>query len=785
MSKLFTKLKTTKSETPNIFKKLFLGFVIVPIIPIITLLYFTQSAQSDREKVVQDELINSANLIGENIDNWVDRNIHISRVVSQTEDIRSMLPERQKPLLVNMKRNSEAITAVRVDDANGQAITRSDDKKLKNYADRQYFQQVKYGESIGQQVIFGKTQQKPLLCLTVPIDNSGSFVGALSQCSTLDDISKGVTNLQIGQSGFAFLVDGSDKLIAYGGTDKSLTGKLEDMSNHPALLSKATEGTYSFQSAGKDIVAYRKPVGLGWTLVMQQDYKEAFAKPTQSRNTAILATILTSALCLLIIWFLSRLIAKPLQEARKETDNILGSANDGLFLIDKDFRIGSQQSANLSKILQEDNLAGKSFIRYLFDSVSVDVAELAKDYTELLFSGRIKEELVQSRNPLKRVKTNIENSRGEWESRYLSLTFKRVISKGEITHLLVTAKDITKEVKLEEELAKTKEEKEEQSSLLTDILHIPPQQLMHFLEETNISLNEVNVILEQPGSGKLSFRKKIDDIFNLIHKVKGDASAINFELFVKQCHEFEDQLEKLKTLKDISGNDFLPVTLSLESLFQKRYMVDELFQKIASLIKNDDSSNAAIPEYLQDWYPLKQLADNVAAKHDKSVELHFRGFKTELPSDYQGAIKDIATQLIRNSIVHGIESPNEREKSAKLHDGQIAMSIKYSYGRGYVFTYTDDGTGIDYNKIKSKLVQERIVSSAAIQNYTEKQLIGAMFKSGFSSQEDISHDAGRGVGLSLVADKVKAFGGKIQVSSVEGKRTVFKIILPCKSLMAA
>ncbi len=785
---MFKKLFNSRganNETPNIFKKLFLGFVIVPIIPILTLLYLNQSAQIDRELAVEEELIDSASLIGSNIDRWVEKNVQVSVVMSQMADMRSMNPELQKPLLLNIKENSKAITAVRVDDGNGQAITRSDNKKLKNYADRQYFRQVKEGQAIGQQVIFGKTQQKPLLCFTVPInDLQESFVGALSQCSTLDTISSGVTDLRIGDTGFAFLVDKDKKLIAHGGNNEAFLGRLEDMSGHPALLNEQSS-VFSFEDEGSQVIAYKKPVGLEWTLVVQQSYSEAFAKPVQAKNTALIATVITAVICLVIILILSRIISKPLQQSRKETDNILGAANDGLFLIDKNYIIGEQQSKNLSKILQREKLAGQNFMRYLYDSVTMDVSQMAQDYIDLLFSDRIKEALVKSRNPLKLIKTSVENDHGQLETRYLSLTFKRVYAKKVITHLLVTAKDVTKEVVLQQELDKTKEEKNEQMNLLTDILHIPHQDLMSFLEEANLVLNKINVVLEHPGSGQSFFANKIGQMYRLMHKLKGDASSISFSLFAKQCHEFEELLSQIKSNGTLTGNDFLPITLALEELFKKRYMVDELFCRIASLVKSEDAEGSFIPEYLQSWYPLQKLANSIAEKNHKSVEVHFRGFKTPLPEHYRGAIRDIAVQLVRNSVVHGIESVDEREGLAKIQEGQIVLSLKYSYGRGYVFTFSDDGAGIDYAGIRQRVVDSGRVSVFEANDLSEKDLLKILFSSGFSTRDKADEDSGRGVGLSLVAEKIKALGGRVKVSSVHGKHTVFKVVLPAVSVVAA
>jgi len=785
-------LHTAKSgnETPDIFKKMFFGFVVVPIIPILALFYFTYSAQVEREKFVENSLINSAQLIGANVDKWIDRNVYVSLLMSQLEDMISMDPQKQKPLLVAIKENSSAITAVRVDDKEGYAITRSDDKVLKNYADRQYFQQVKLGEPVGQQVIFGKTQQKPLLCFTVPINDikyvtSGGFLGALSQCSILDDISTNVTNLKIGETGFAFLLDQSNQLIAYGGSDKRLSGKLEDMSNHPAVKDNKI-GIFSFEADSKEVLAYKTTVGLGWTLVVQQDYKEAFAAPITARNNAVATVILTALACLSIIYLMSKLIAKPIQDARDETDNILKAANDGLFLIDKNYVIGQQQSANLSNILQKDELSGKSFMQYLNQAVPIDVSQMAKDYIDLLFSNRVKEALVESRNPLKMVQTSIEDKNGQLETKYLSLTFKRIYEDRQIVNLFVTAKDITKEVMLQKEIEKMQEDKHQQMDLLTDMLHIPVSQLNSFLSETLTTLNDINFILEQPGSDVVTYRKKIEDIFKAIHKVKGDASSIKFELIVKECHSFEDMLMEMRGHQNnLSGNEFLPIALALDELFMKCQTVEELLDKIGAYSASPKGSDSDLPEHLQQWYQLKYLADNLAEKHGKSVDVHLKGFKSKLPKKYHLALKDIATQMVRNSIAHGIEEPSVRRQKAKVQDGQITMMIKRGQQSGFSFTYMDDGQGIDFEAIKDKVVANGMVSLEEADSFSEDKLIQFMFHSGFSIKDKADSDAGRGVGLALVIDKVKEFNGKIKVTSTFGKRVMFKITLPDDPVLTA
>ncbi|MGH1487125.1 MAG: cache domain-containing protein [Cellvibrionaceae bacterium] len=787
--KKINSVKNLARKTPSIFSKMFFSFVIVPIIPILALLYLTYNSQKQGEEFAESNLIGAAESIGSSINSWIDRNVYVSNLVSQFEEVVALDATAIKPILERVEENSEAIYAARVDGADGWAIARSDSKSLKNYSNRIYFQEPMSGKPVGQQVLVGKTYGKPVLCFSVPINGEEAIVGVFHQCAFLQDISTNVTDLKVGKTGFAFLVDRTNKLIAYGGNDKTLSGQLEDMSNHPAILSDKTDELISYEQDGKKI-AYKTSVGLDWTLVIQQDHSEAFAAPVAARNNAILAILATALACFFIVYFMSRAISKPLDEARQENDNILSSVNDGLFLIDSEYTIGKQQSSNLDEILQKDNLSGASFIRYLSDAVPLDVAELAKDYIDLLFTARVKEELVQTRNPLKLVQTSVENRDGQLESKYLSLTFKRVMDDEEITNLLVTAKDVTQETLLKAELEKIKEEKNQQVNLLAEILYIPSDKMRKFLTEADISLNKINDILEQPGSDMSTYKSKVNTIFEIIHKVKGDASAINFELFSGECHEFEELLVKMRQqTNELSGNEFLPVTLALEELFKNCHVIHVLLDKISSFGSAGFDSGAATgmgvdstanedQKELNDWNQLRSLAERLADKYEKDVEVHFQGFRLDLPEEYHSVFKDISTQLIRNSMVHGIEERFVRREHAKIKEGQITISMKHSELEGYVFTYKDDGQGINYETIKTKAVENNIVSQEEAEQLTERDLLKIVFKHGFSMAGEANLDAGRGVGLPLVIDKVRSLNGKINAASSFGKGFILKITLP-------
>jgi HPt (histidine-containing phosphotransfer) domain-containing protein len=780
-------MKKLAVKTPSTFRKLFVSFIIVPLIPIAALLYLSYNSQQQGEKIAEDNLVSAANDIGSNINNWVSKNVQVSKLVSTFDEVVSLDAEKITPVLKRVADSSEAIYVARVDGADGWAIARSDGKSLKNYSNRIYFQEPMAGKSISQDILVGKTTGKPVLCFSVPIHSDESVVGVFHQCAKLEDISEEVTDLKIGQTGYAFLVDKRNRLVASGGEGVDLSSNLQDMSAHPAITSADNDELITYETDVKKI-AYKTSVGLDWALVIEQDYSEAFSAPIATKRNAVIAIVLTLLVCFFIVYIMSRVISKPLDEARQENDNILSSVNDGLFLIDESYTIGKQQSSNLGQILQKDKLSGTSFIRYLSDAVPLDVAELAKDYIDLLFTARVKEELVQTRNPLKLVQTSVESRDGQLESKYLSLTFKRVLDDEQITNLLVTAKDVTQETMLKAELEKIKEEKNQQVNLLAEILYIPSDKMRKFLADADISLNKINDILEQPGSDISTYRSKLNTIFEVIHKVKGDASAINFELFAHECHEFEEVLTKMRQQTgELTGNEFLPVTLALEELFKNCHVIHVLLDKISSFgsagfdTARTSSGNALVDSTqndLGDWNQLRSLAERLADKYEKDVEVHFQGFRLDMPEDYQLVFKDISTQLIRNSMVHGIEERYVRKEEKKIKEGQITISLKYLESEGYVYTYKDDGRGVDYERIRQKLIDTGLVDKSDAEKYTERDLLKVVFKHGFSAAEKLNLDAGRGVGLPLVLEKVREHNGKINAMSVLGKGFLLRVNLP-------
>lgn len=166
-------------------------------------------------------------------------------------------------------------------------------------------------------------------------------------------------------------------------------------------------------------------------------------------------------------------------------------------------------------------------------------------------------------------------------------------------------------------------------------------------------------------------------------------------------------------------------------------------------------------------------------RNGKLVKLVASGLsEIELATDCQQQLKEICIQLLRNAVVHGIETPRDRELSEKPMMGRIDLRLAKISDTEMELTVMDDGQGLDYEAIRIKALNSGKWSEDEIESWTNKQLLGLIFHEGFSTAKDLNKDAGRGVGMEAVMNHVLTQRGKISVSSRTGRHCRFVITLP-------
>jgi two-component system chemotaxis sensor kinase CheA len=469
---------------------------------------------------------------------------------------------------------------------------------------------------------------------------------------------------------------------------------------------------------------------------------------------------------------------RAIELAKQETDEILGTVNEGLFLIDANFNIGSQYSSQLEPLLGETELADKNFLDILKQRVADNVVAMSKDYLELLFEGRVKEKLVTSLNPLHEVQYKASLINPHVRNKFLDFSFNRVVEREGVKHILVTANDVTQKVLLLKELEKSELNNMIQIELLLDMLKVSPSLLKEFIDKTESELHGINQILKNQKSH--AHRETLQEIFAVVHTIKGNASAINMSLFEQRMHEFEEAISNvLDRNLNITGQDFLSLAIKLESSMQLVDIVRSFLERIIEINREFAADNQNSLQLVSD---LEKLAQRIGEDKGKKIVLDYRGFNPNLiPFDKQSPVRDILLQLLRNSVVHGIELPDERKLANKAETGRITLTTQSS-GKSINVVLRDDGRGIDIETIRDRAINSGVWSKDEVSNWDKTKLISLIFEDRFSTAENADRDAGRGIGMSAVKRTLKTIGGNLGIKFVPGQYCEFRISVPAATV---
>jgi signal transduction histidine kinase len=482
------------------------------------------------------------------------------------------------------------------------------------------------------------------------------------------------------------------------------------------------------------------------------------------------------------------------QEAQEQTRDILKTVREGFFLLDADYRIGSVWSDALTRMFSRNDFAGLQFEDLLKNLVPPTTLSTAMKYIKLLWGDRAHENLMKSINPLGQLEITMDNGHGGKETRYLQFDFHRVMGVKGIKHVLCAVGDITSSVLLAKELQESQENANAQLDMMLGMMHVDPLQLTSFLDSTETGLQLINAILKEPARNDGEFRKKLNGLFRELHSIKGESSALNLMSIAHRVHALEDMVSDLKKKAELSGNDFLPMVLKLDELLAHLRGVREMASRLTTLKDTvpppapESNVPAARPKAVasadrpagksaEDLSPtLHALAERLAKDHHKRFKLTMNGL-SEVPTSYISTVKDCVIQMLRNSAVHGIEASEVRRAHTKDDVGVVRVDFRKS-GDGFELVFEDDGAGISPDQLKAAAVRKQILTQEEASGMDTRAAMALIFRPGFSTQEEVSMDAGRGVGMDVVARSVYALGGKIGVSTNPGKFTRFKIVLP-------
>lgn len=311
----------------------------------------------------------------------------------------------------------------------------------------------------------------------------------------------------------------------------------------------------------------------------------------------------------------------------------------------------------------------------------------------------------------------------------LNLAAELVISHNQFKNQIDRLKDIKPAISSELKLF------EETRDHLNSILRLERK-----IEETLSPLSEV-----QPGL-KESVRDQLVNIEKILNRF--EAFQVEIDSFATSLKDnsstYEENLQKLNKLSNELLDEIIQARLVPIHLLFKRF-----------------------------HRPIRDMA----RQSDKKVNLVIRGEDTELDRSLVEELYNPLIHIIRNAIDHGIETPEEREKAGKNPEG--TLEIRASRDRNQVtIEISDDGKGIDIEKVKQLALEKGVISKSDIEKLSEQDSYELIFYPGFSTLPEATRVSGRGVGLDAVKTEIERYKGDIRVYSEQGKGTTFVIRVP-------
>jgi len=339
-----------KEMTPNVvkkkvyfsfFAKIIIVMLLVSLIPMAIFWGVTFKETSVRIRNDTQLIMSLTTQVLENqVNSWIDNNIWVLKSAAKLPSVISMDRQKQEPVLQQIQKKYPYIYLAFTVGPDGSNVARSDDATAKYYGDRQYFKDIIDGKKLSWQTLIGKTSQKPTLVLAVPIMSGDKLVGVMAAAMTVDEISKHVARWKKGKTGFAFLVDDKDKVVAHQVKQYSL--KLKKISSHPLVASFREEGwttkTFGFKDENKKkYIGHIRGINYGWALAIQQEEQEVFADLKRMQKFAVILLIVTVVIVLLIAWISARAVATPIKKLTEVAERMsLGDLNMKINISSKD-----------------------------------------------------------------------------------------------------------------------------------------------------------------------------------------------------------------------------------------------------------------------------------------------------------------------------------------------------------------------------------------------------------------------------------------------------------------
>jgi two-component system chemotaxis sensor kinase CheA len=413
--------------------------------------------------------------------------------------------------------------------------------------------------------------------------------------------------------------------------------------------------------------------------------------------------------------------AKSLQRDLEQASTMQDNLKYGLFLMDGKYIMQGAYSKALEKILAVSNLKGKNFIELLTSSIKKQEKDGLADYFDMILKKSFDKNMLDSINPINEF-TYINSEVAEIKNLRTSFT---LAEKGRGTDLILgTIEDITSEKELEKQLIEAENIRENEMRSLFQVIQLDPRVLSDFVADAEYEFDRINEMLK---SKKQMHRELLVEMYQSVHAVKSNALILNLDSFSDRLHKLE---ASVKNLQEKPG-DVVPFDDFLELMFEIDEAMKEIDDLKSTVSKIENFRSISGGSKTQERYVLIETLNRVCIKTQTALDKKARLVVEDIDEvvlNYgpRRAIKEVLTQLVRNAVYHGIETPKDREKAGKEPEGEIRISITNRSNQIYI-TLSDNGNGIDFGKIRKKAVESKMLHNPAIEGKDKNTLLKVIF----------------------------------------------------------
>jgi chemosensory pili system protein ChpA (sensor histidine kinase/response regulator) len=255
----------------------------------------------------------------------------------------------------------------------------------------------------------------------------------------------------------------------------------------------------------------------------------------------------------------------------------------------------------------------------------------------------------------------------------------------------------------------------------------------------------------------------------------GQRTEVPEGFFELEFDKYDDFNILSRSLVEI-GSDISEIMNQLNTFFDQFEEESSQIRRITNDLQ-EEITNIRMVQVGQLFNRFHRTVRDVSKSESKEAFLKLSGEEAKLDKTVIDEIADPLMHLIRNSVSHGIETPDVREAKGKTREGEVALNA-YKEGDNIIIEVTDDGNGIDVNRIREAIAEKGLHSMAEIENMPDDEVIRFIFAPGFSTKKDVSTISGRGVGMDVVKTNIAKLGGTIDIKTELGKGTKFSIKLP-------